>query len=218
MFPHEDAAFQLIDLPSISSQHPIPWIANTLQPADGCLLVVDLSQPGTVERLMEVCELLAAKRVYFHATWPLEGAIQVSEDDEDMFATRLPALLVANKSDLLTDPEGELEVLEELSGVDFPTLAVSAETGDGLKHLGAWLFENLGVVRVYTKVPGKEPDRTKPFTIRQGDTVLTVAEQVHRDVARDLKFARVWGAESFEGQQVGRDHTLIDGDVIELHI
>ncbi len=218
MFPHEDAAFQLIDLPSISSQHPIPWIANTLQTAEGALLVVDLSQPGTVERLMEVCELLAAKRVYFHATWPRDGAIQVSDDDEDMFATRIPTLLVANKSDLLTDPEGELEVLEELSGVDFPTLAVSAETGDGLDNLGEWLFEHLGVVRVYTKIPGEPPDRSKPFTIRHGDTVLSVAEQVHRDVARDLKFARVWGAESFEGQQVGRDHALIDGDVIELHV
>jgi ribosome-interacting GTPase 1 len=135
-----------------------------------------------------------------------------------MFATRLPALLVANKSDLLTDPEGELEVLEELSGVDFPTLAVSAETGDGLENLGTWLFDHLGVVRVYTKIPGKEPDMSKPFTIRHGDTVLDVAEQVHRDVARDLKYARVWGVESFEGQQVGREHHLVDGDVIELHI
>ena len=218
MFPHEDAAFQLIDLPSISNQHPIPWIANALQPAEGCLLVVDLSQPGTVERLMEVCELLREKRVYLHARWPLEGEIPSSDDDEDMFATRLPTLLVANKADLLTDPDGELEVLEELSGVDFPTLAVSATTGDGLENLGAWLFDHLGVVRVYTKIPGKEPDMSKPFTIRHGDTVLHVAEQVHRDVARDLRFARVWGAESFEGQQVGRDHVLIDGDVIELHI
>lgn len=217
MFPYEDAAFQLIDLPSISTQHPIPWIANALQPAEGCLLVVDLSQPGTVERLIEVCELLKEKRVYFHARWPAEGEIPQTDDD-DMFATRLPTLLVANKSDLLTDPEGELEVLEELSGVDFPTLAVSAETGDGLENLGAWLFEHLGVVRVYTKVPGKPPDRSKPFTVRHGDTVLHVAEQVHRDVARDLKFARVWGTGSFEGQQVGRDHVLIDGDVIELHI
>jgi ribosome-interacting GTPase 1 len=216
MFPHEDAAFQLIDLPSISSQHPIPWIANALQPAEGCLLVVDLSQPGTVEGLLEVLELLEAKRVFLDAQWPSDGAVAPT-DDEDMFATRLPTLLVATKADLLTDPEGELEVLEELSEVDFPTLAVSATTGAGLDDLGAWLFEHLCVVRVYTKIPGKPPDMSKPFTIRRGETVLDVAAQVHRDVARDLKYARVWGAESFEGQQVGRDHTLIDGDVIELH-
>ncbi len=216
MFPHEDAAFQLIDLPSISSQHPIPWIANALQPAEGSLLVVDLSQPGTVEGLLEVLELLEAKRIFLQAQWPSDDAAP-PPDDEDMFATRLPTLLVANKADLLTDPEGELEVLEELSEVDFPTLAVSATTGTGLDDLGAWLFEHLCVVRVYTKIPGKPPDMSKPFTIRRGETVLDVAAQVHRDVARDLKYARVWGTASFEGQQVGRDHTLIDGDVIELH-
>jgi ribosome-interacting GTPase 1 len=218
MFSHEDAMFQMIDLPSISNQHPIPWIANALQPAEGCLLVVDLSQPGTVERLLEVLELLESKRIYLMEHWPVDGELKPLEDDEDMFATRLPTLLVANKADLLDDPDGELEVLEELSGVDFPTLAVSATTGDGLENLGAWLFEHLCVVRVYTKIPGKPPDMSKPFTVRRGDTVIDVAAQVHRDVARDLKYARVWGSESFEGQQVGRDHVLVDGDVIELHI
>lgn len=216
MFPHEDASFQLIDLPSISREHPIAWIGNALQPADAALLIVDLSEPGCVERTIEVIELLRNKRIHLIADWPNE--VQDPEaDDEDMFATLLPTLLVANKSDLLDDPIGELEVLEELSGVDFPTIAVSAETGDGFENLGHWLFEHLGVVRVYTKLPGKDPDRGTPFTIRHGQTVLDVAFQVHKDVAHNLKYARVWGSDSFDGQQVGKDHVLIDGDVVELH-
>ncbi len=217
MFPYLDAAFQLIDLPSISSQHPIAWIGNALQPADACLLVVDLSEPGCVERTIEVCELLRSKRIYLIAPWPGDGEVPDFDDEDDVFATLLPTLLVANKSDLIADPIGELEVLEELSGIDFPMLAVSAKTGEGLGSLGDWLFAHLGIVRVYTKLPGKEPDLGTPFTIRQGQTVLDVATQIHKDVARDLKYARVWGADSFDGQQVGREHVLVDGDVVELH-
>jgi ribosome-interacting GTPase 1 len=37
-------------------------------------------------------------------------------------------------------------------------------------------------------------------------------------MARTLKYARVWGPSvSADGQQVGREHRLADGDVLELH-
>lgn len=216
MFPHEDVAFQLIDLASVSSRHPIPWLGNALQPADAALLVVDLSEPGCVERTSEVVELLRERRVHLIPEWPAD-AHEVDPSDDDMFATFLPTLLVANKSDLLDDPEGELEVLEELCGLDLPAVAVSAMTGAGLDRLGSFLFERLGVVRVYTKLPGKEPDLGTPFTIRHGETVLDIAFQVHKDIANGLRYARVWGRESFDGQQVGKDHVLVDGDIVELH-
>src|SRR3972149_2581675 len=51
MMPHEDISFQLVDLPALSPEHPVPWLANTLQTADAGLLVVDLSDPGCVEQL-----------------------------------------------------------------------------------------------------------------------------------------------------------------------
>src|SRR5215510_10879180 len=38
MMTHEDIHFQLLDLPALSPQHPVPWIADALQAADGCLL------------------------------------------------------------------------------------------------------------------------------------------------------------------------------------
>ena len=36
-------------------------------------------------------------------------------------------------------------------------------------------------------------------------------------VAAGLRFARVWGTGTFDGQQVGADHPVQDGDVLELH-
>jgi ribosome-interacting GTPase 1 len=75
----------------------------------------------------------------------------------------------------------------------------------------------LGIVRVYTKPPGHPPDHTRPFIVSRGNTVSDVARLVHQDVARSLKFARLWGSAAFDGQQVGPDHAVADGDVVELH-
>ena len=112
----------------------------------------------------------------------------------------------------------EVAVLEELLGLRFPALTVSAKTGAGLDELGPFLFRALEVVRVYTKSPGKPADTDKPFTVRRGDTVLDVARLVHREIADGLRFARMWGQNVYDGQQTGPDHPVEDGDVVELHL
>ena len=136
-----------------------------------------------------------------------------------MFALRLPTLLLANKADLLDHADTDLEVLAELEEPHFPVMLVSVQTGLGLGELGGWLWRRLGLVRVYTKAPGKAAERSRPFTLRAGEqTVEDAARLVHRDMARTLKYARVWGRSvTADGQHVGREHLLADGDVLELH-
>lgn len=208
----EDARIQLVDLPPISDQHPIPWIGNTLQSADGVLLVVDLGQPGCVEQIVLVREILEERRVTLVGAWDTSPL-----PDDDPFAIRLPTLLVANKADAIPDIEGDLAVCRELGDLHFPTIAVSTTTGEGLDEIGPWLFRNLDIVRVYTKVPGKDPDKDRPYTVRHGATVDDVARLVHRDLAASFRHARVWGRGSYDGQQVGKDHVVEDGDILEIH-
>ncbi len=215
MMPIRDVHLQLIDLPAISPDHPIPWIGNALGPADGCLLVVDLKEPGVVERVIALHDLLEERRVVLTGTWPTDGA---DDRETDLFTKVLPTLLVTTKSDDVEESEEELAVLEELAGIDYPRLAVSTATGRGLDDLGEWLFERLGIVRVYTKIPGKDADMDQPYTVLHGATVEDVAVLVHRDIAADLKFARLWGAGAFDAQQVGRDHVVEDGAIVELHV
>src|SRR4030095_14891284 len=124
---------------------------------------------------------------------------------------------LANKADAVADAATELRPLLELVSLHYPALAVSALSGQALGEIGAWLFEHLGVVRVYTKAPGKAADHSRPYTLRRGQTVADVARLVHKDLARSLKHARVWGASGFAGQQVGPGHIVADGDIIELH-
>ncbi|HEY1393341.1 MAG TPA: GTPase, partial [Methylibium sp.] len=210
MMPHEDVHFQLIDLPPIAPEHPVPWLVNTLQTADAALLVVDLGEPSCLEQLQAVQSVLGQQRVTLTER-------QEAITGDDPFALRLPSLMLANKADGMVDLDAEVLALRELSGLSLPVFAVSATTGHGLGDIGAWLFQNLGIVRVYTKTPGHSADRHRPFTLRRGQTVGDVARLVHQDLARSLRYARVWGQSGFEGQQVGPDHCVADGDIVELH-
>jgi len=194
----------------------VPWLAGALQTADACLLVLDLSEPACVEQVNALHAILRAKRVTLSARWPADAQAPATAD-ADPFAIKLPTLMLANKADLVADEAAEVEVFRELTGYTYSTLAVSAETGQGLAEVGAWLFGHLGIVRVYTKAPGKPAEKDRPFTLRCGQTVEDAARLVHKDLAHSLKYARVWSKTGIPGQHVGREHVLDDGDVVELH-
>jgi ribosome-interacting GTPase 1 len=215
MLTIDDAHVQLVDLPPISPDHPIPWIGNTLQSADGALLVIDLTQPGCVEALVTVVELLEERQVTLTERWG--SRVDEGDEGDDPFGMQLSTLLVANKSDLIADVDGELAACMELADMQLPTLAVSSVTPGGVAEIGPWLFRSLEIVRVYTKVPGKDPDMGRPYTVRHGATVGEVAQLVHRDLASSFQHARIWGSDAYDGQQVGKDHVVEDGDVVEIH-
>lgn len=230
MLPYRDIQFQLVDLPPLSADFMEPWYVNALRPADAAMLVVDLSDPECVDHVIAIRDRLDERRVTLDERWP-EGLFgpdreaaaggdehpeENGEDVPDPFRINLPTLLVANKSDLGPGPD-EVRVLEELVGVSFPAVSVSARTGSGLDRIGPLLFDGLGIVRVYTKVPGRPADTDRPYTVRRGDTVAEVARLVHKEIAQSLKFARVWGSSQFDGQQVGADHRVADADIVELH-
>ena len=233
MLPYEDVHIQLVDLPPLSADFMQSWYVNALRPADAALLVVDLSDPECMDHVLAIRDRLDERTVTLDEQWetPVVGdeaaqsgeregageqAVTDADDVPDPFRVHLPTLLVANKSDFDPDPD-EVRVLEELLGVRFPAVAVSAETGAGLEKIGALLFDGLGIVRVYTKIPGRPAEGKRPFTVHRGDTVLDVARLVHKEIAESLKFARVWGSGQFDGQQVGADHPLADKDIVELH-
>jgi hypothetical protein len=219
MMAFEDIHFQLVDLPAVASEHPVPWLQAALQSADAALLVIDLDDPACVERVADVHANLRTKRVTLTEHWEVPSTTpeENAASEADPFAVRLPTLLVANKSDRIANIDAELEAFREVAGIRYPGLTVSAATGHALAEIGAALFRYLGIVRVYTKAPGHAPDKTRPFTVRSGQTVRDVARLVHKDVERSLRYARVWGHSGFDGQQVGAEHILADRDVVELH-
>ena len=111
-----------------------------------------------------------------------------------------------------------LSVLLELKPGLKPVRPVSVETGAGLEPLPALFFRVLDVVRVYSKLPGKEAELRDPFTLPRGSTVTDFARAVHRELAEEFTYARIWGSELYEGQTVSREHELQDGNIIEIHV
>jgi ribosome-interacting GTPase 1 len=109
--------------------------------------------------------------------------------------------------------------LQDLYRGRFPLLAVSASTGANLDRFARAVFESLGLVRVYTKAPGKKADLTTPYVLHRGQTVQDAARQVHKDFAEHLKFARLYRPEGgHDGLMVERSHLVEDRDILEFHI
>ena len=161
--------------------------------------------------------LLSEYRIY-NAVVEVEGEVTREDVEEAIFTTRVykPAVVVLNKADL----PGASRAAEEAAKAvppDVPVVVASAKTGRGLEGLGRLLFDLLGVIRVYTKQPNKEPD-PDPLILWRGATVLEAAERIHKDLARRFRYAKIWGPSAkYPGQRVGGDHVLMDGDVVEIH-
>jgi uncharacterized protein len=59
---------------------------------------------------------------------------------------------------------------------------------------------------------------SRPFTLPRGSTVEDLARVIHKEMAQELKYARVWGPSAFDGQSVQGSHILEEGDVVELRV
>ncbi len=205
----QDVPVQLVDLPPIAPEFFEPWVTSVIRSADAALLVVDLGSDDVADAAMAVLDRLAEVHT------ELVGELPYDVEDERIRHVR--TVMVANKADA-EGARDRLEIVRDWLGPRFPIVAVSGTTGEGLETLRRAAYDLLGVLRVYTKVPGKPADRTRPFTLPIGSTVLDLAREIHRDFEHSLKSARIWGSGVFEGQSVKRDHELHDADVVELHV
>jgi hypothetical protein len=208
MMPVGDIQIQLIDTPPLDRNFIEPEMLDLIRRCDVLLLMIDL-QAYTIEQLEESVAMLEEHRIFAaHRQDRYTGARR---------ARFVPTLVVVNKVDD-EDADEDFEVLEELVGEGWSLLPLSVTQERNLDRLKQLVFDQLGIMRVYSKPPGKNPDLSQPYVMERGSTVEQLAAKVHQDFARDLKAARVWGTGVYDGQMVGRDHVLHDGDVVELRM
>jgi ribosome-interacting GTPase 1 len=194
MMPFQDVQIQLIDLPPVSAGFMEPWLPQAIRQAPHNVLIADVNDPALLDNIEFI-----------------EGALERSRIPR-------PALLVANKIDL---PGAGLNfaALEDLYRGRYDCLPVSATAGRNLDSFARAVFDLLGIVRMYTKIPGKKADLTAPYVLRRGQTVGDAARLVHKDFAEHLKYARLFRREGdHEGIMVERTHVVEDGDILEFHI
>lgn len=207
MLKYENVQIQLVDTPPINQEYVDPGMLDLIRRCDVVLVMVDVTDSPVME-LEETAAFLQR-----HNIVPQEAGNGL--DSQSSYEK--PFLVLVNKVD---SPEMmELyDLFLELSDFNLNPIPISAKTGWNVDQFRKSLFEVLKVIRVYSQAPGQEPDREHPFILPQGSTVEEFAAKVHQDFVKQLKSARVWGSADFDGQMVGRDYVLKDGDVVELRI
>jgi len=123
-----------------------------------------------------------------------------------------PAVLAVTRAD-----EADPGAVAALAAAypDLTVVAVSVLDEASLDAFRAAVWGLTGLIRVRLHNQGAvDPE---PVAMEPGSTVTDVADWVHHDLAAAFSGARVWGPSArFDGQRVGRDHEVLDGDVVEI--
>ncbi|KAG7172291.1 developmentally-regulated GTP-binding protein 2-like [Homarus americanus] len=123
----------------------------------------------------------------------------------------MPCLYVYNKIDQVS--------IEEVDRVAHQNscVVVSCNMKLNLDYLLERMWQELSLLRIYTKKPGRAPDFTDPIILRGGATVEHVCHSIHRSILSVFKYALVWGKSTkFNPQRVGIHHIMSDEDVIQI--
>ncbi len=203
MMAYEDIQIQMIDTPPLTD-NPEPWFFHILRSADSLIYLLDLASDDILADYEKGLSILK------------KGRLEIVKKEAPLEEgwTYKKTLIVGNKIDVI-GAEERLKILKE---IDISIIPISTEQGLGLEELKDLIFQSLSVIRVYTKPPGKPPDLTEPIILKVGSKVSDAAYHLHKDFARNLKYARLWSGKEYNGQRVERCHILKDKDIVELHI
>ena len=210
MMPWEDVFVQLVDTPPITKDLFDPLTLSMIRGAEVVVLLMDLGSDDGGEQLMETVERINDSKTRLGR--------ESCFDENDLGVTYTKTIFCPNKIDL-PESEDRMQFFDEFIEADFERLPISAIEKTGLDELADRIYAAMDVVRVYTKMPNKkEADKEKPFTVKRGQTLLDLAELVHKDFANNLKSGRVWGSQVHDGTTVKGDYILHDQDIVELHV
>ena len=123
-----------------------------------------------------------------------------------------PSILAATQADEAPD-----QAIARLAAAfpDLPVVSVSVLDEDSLEAFRQAVWSLTGLIRVRLRKNGVVED--EPIALEPGASVADVADAIHHDLGASLSGARVWGPSArFEGQRVGREHPVTDGDTVEI--
>ena len=123
-----------------------------------------------------------------------------------------PAFLAATRADEATAADFA-RLRAAFPDLDVVPVSVIDEASLDAFRAATWRLT--GLIRVRLRTNGMTDE--EPLALSPGATVEDVAEWVHQELAASFTGARVWGPSArFDGQRVGRDHAVQDGDVVEI--
>ncbi len=125
----------------------------------------------------------------------------------------LPSLVIVNKSDLGVNREKLARKLPKGT----KTILASASTGMGIEEIKETIFRELRLVRIYLREKSGHVDEEQPLILRDGSTVRDVCRRISRQMISSFRYANVISDSSkIQSRRVGIDHTLSDGDIVNI--
>lgn len=123
----------------------------------------------------------------------------------------IKCLYVYNKIDSVS-----LDFLDKLAREPH-TVVMSCELDLGIQDVVERCWQELQLMRIYTKRKGEEPDFSEALIVRNKSSIEEVCDQVHRTLKETFKYAMVWGASARHvPQRVGLSHIVADEDVVSI--
>jgi len=201
---YEGIKLQVVEIPAITenflSKENGPAFMNIIRNAD--LIMFLITQKNQLSLILQELDRANIK-------------INEPQSKEETIVQYKKAILICNSSEKI-----------KISKIESLTLDILKNDLTPIKKL---IWKHLDLIYVFTKAPGKKKDYP-PVALEKGSTVEDVALHVHKDfIKTNIKsqgknkiiirpFARVWGKSvRFDGQTVGMEHVLEEGDVVELH-
>jgi small GTP-binding protein len=122
-------------------------------------------------------------------------------------------LTILNKVDLVNT--GFIREIESRLESNF--IPISADANLNIEALKEQLYQKLDFIRIYLRPKGGETDFVEPLIVKNGSNVRDVCDKLHREMKKELRYAKLWGKNAkFGGQRVGLTHPLNDEDVLTL--
>ena len=145
----------------------------------------------------------------------VENIEDLKEATRDLKKAVGKRIVVLNKVDLLDRKElRKVEATLKSKRLNYVLISSGAELG--IENLKKKIFEEMEVIRVFTKEPGKKKAED-PVVLSKGSSVKNAAEEIYKGFSRQIKETRLTGPSGkFSNQRVGLAHKLKDMDVLEF--
>ena len=192
---------QMVELPAITegygNKEKGPSFFSVIRNADLVVILTDTAELDSMFREFENAD------------------IALNDKLRDESKTNLKAVIVINKADLESFGETYMGLYKYYN---FDLIPISA-INDNLNMLADRVWKYLGLIKVYTKEPGKRVKKDEPICLKKDAKIEDMAKNIHKDFIRKFRFARVWGKSArFSGMKSGLKHKLEDEDVVEVHM
>ncbi len=179
----------------------------------GAILIGESKVDATREEIIEILHDLGIYNFSLKFFKPMTLTDVVEALDYSLAYSK--GIIVANKGDM-TGSKENFQKLKDLYEKQFIIIPISAKKGEGLEHLEKTIFDLLDLVRIRSKEPNGGI-AAKPIVLKKGATVSDVAKIIHTRFYDHFKQAKIYGPSAkFDGQSVGLNHELADGDIVEI--